>query len=69
MYLSLNVLLNILLFDASVNEFLIFSFFFFFVFLPFLGPLQRHMGGSQARGLIGSCSHPPYATATATPDP
>ena len=26
--------------------------FFFFVFLPFLGPLTRHMGGSQARGLI-----------------
>ena len=28
--------------------------FFFLVFLPFLGPLPRHMGGSQARGLIGA---------------
>ena len=27
--------------------------FFFFFFLPFLGPLPQH-GGSQARGLIGA---------------
>ena len=29
-------------------------FFFFLVFLPFLGPLPRHMEGSQARSLIGA---------------
>ena len=28
--------------------------FFFFVFLPFLGPLPAAYGGSQARGLIGA---------------
>ena len=28
--------------------------FFFLVFLPFLGPLLRHMGCSQARGPIGA---------------
>ena len=30
------------------------SYKFFFVFLPFLGPLLQHMGGSQARDLIGA---------------
>ena len=29
-------------------------FFFFLVFLPFLGPLPATYGGSQARGLIGA---------------
>ena len=28
------------------------SFFFFFVFLPFLGSVPVALGGSQARGLI-----------------
>ena len=27
---------------------------FFCLFLPFLGPIPRHIGGSQARGLIGA---------------
>ena len=30
------------------------GFFFFFVFLPFLGPLPVAHVGSQARGLIGA---------------
>jgi len=34
--------------------YLFYVFIFIFVFLPFLGPLPRHMGGSQARGLIGA---------------
>ena len=32
----------------------LFFFFGLFVFLPFLGPLLQHMGGSQARGQIGA---------------
>ena len=32
----------------------LFYFIYFFVFLPFLGPLPTAYGGSQARGLIGA---------------
>ena len=60
------------------------SFFFFFVFLPFLGPLPVAYGSSQARSLIGAVatglrqgysnagSEPrlqPTPQLTATPDP
>ena len=35
-----------------VGLFFPFILFYFFVFLPFLGPLPTAHGGSQARGLI-----------------
>ena len=34
--------------------FIYFIIYLFFVFLPFLGPLPKAYGGSQARGLIGA---------------
>ena len=61
-----------------------FPFFFFLVFLPFLGPLPAAYGCSQARGVIGTVatslrqSHSnmgskpglqPTPQLTATPDP
>ena len=62
----------------------LYTFFFFFVFLPFLGPLSAAYGGFQARGPIGAVaaglchSHSntgselslqPTPQLTATPDP
>ena len=45
--------------EAAITSLLslpyLFIYLFIFVFLPFLGPLQRHIG-SQARGLIGAAA-------------
>ena len=43
---------------------ILFFSFFFFVFLPFLGPLPAAYGGSQARGPIGT-----VAASLHTPQP
>ena len=45
---------NSVLSTRSCTEKHLIQVFFFFVFLPFFGPLPQHMGGSQARGLIGA---------------
>ena len=65
-------------------QFYLFIYFFFGLYLPFLGLLLRHIGGSQAWGFIGAVatglrqSHSnagfeprlqPTPQLTATPDP